>query len=45
MDIIQQIMLVFFELLEKLRSIYDFVNSQFLPDTDIEEGEDKLLKK
>ena len=34
MDIIQQIMLVFLELVEKLKVLYDFVNSQFLPITD-----------
>lgn len=34
MDIIQQIMLVFLELIEKVRRIFSFVNSQFLPSTD-----------
>ncbi len=41
MDIIQQIILVFLELVEKLRALYDFVNSQFLPTTS---GEDKKEK-
>ena len=43
MDIIQQIMLVFFELVEKLRFLFDFVNSQFLPITDGENHKEKII--
>ena len=34
MDIIQQIMTVFIELIDKMKKIFFFVNSQFLPMTE-----------
>ena len=46
MDIIQQIMLVFSELIEKVKAIFSFVNSQFRPTFDIDDSKEKnILKK
>jgi len=41
MDIIQEIMLLFVELIERVKKIFSFVNSQFLPVTDGEDEEGK----
>ena len=43
MDIIQQIMLVFLELIEKVRRIFSFVNSQFLPSTDNNDDTETII--
>ena len=34
MDLIQQIMLLLRDLIVKLRKIFEFVNTEFLPETD-----------
>lgn len=43
MDVIQQIMLVLSELIEKVKKIFSFVNSQFLPSTDSEDDKEKII--
>lgn len=43
MDIIQQIMTVFIELIEIVRKLFSFVNSQFLPKTDGESDEETII--
>ncbi len=46
MDIIQQIMIILTELIERIRDIFAFVNSQFLPPPDEEITDEKdYLKK
>lgn len=40
MDIIQQIMLILMELIERIRDIFAFVNSQFLPLPDDEDNKE-----
>ena len=42
MDVIQQIMLVFSELIEKVKAIFSFVNSQFLPALDTDVSQEKI---
>ena len=43
MDIIQQIMLIFTELIEKITAIFSFISSQFLPSTDGESDEEIII--